>query len=267
MMNLKLLVATARDAARAGAEIISEGAKQNFQVEHKGTYDLVTRIDKDSENRVKSIITGQFPDHTIYAEESDVIDNKSEFEWFIDPLDGTTNFVHRYPSYAISIGVHYRGKPIVGIVIECSHGDEFSAVAGHGSFRNGERLRVSTTKALEHSLLVTGFDYEHGACWKMNMDLHRHFTNITQGVRRLGAAAIDLCHVATGQVDGFWEFNLNPWDSSAGVLIVQEAGGLITGMDGSEHSVFNNNIVAANPSIHSEILKELSRYNIKPLLK
>lgn len=261
------LAETALKAARAGASIIRHNVSEDVVIEHKSTYDLVTRVDRESEKLIKEIISGTYPDHEIYAEESESEKRSSEYKWFIDPLDGTTNYVHNYPSFAVSIGVHHRNRPIAGVIIECYNRDEFVAIRNKGAYRNGQRIRVSSVNDLKNSLLVTGFDYEHGECWEMNMKLHRHFTNITQGVRRLGAAAVDLCHVATGQVDGFWEFNLNPWDSAAGVLMILEAGGIVTGMDGQEYSVFNNNIVAGNQFIHTEIIRELKKYNIKPLLE
>jgi len=261
------LAEVALKAASAGADIVRRAAGLPPNIEHKGKYDLVTKTDKRSEEKIISIIRDSYPNHTIYAEESGTEIKQSDYEWFIDPLDGTTNFVHNYPSFAVSLGVHHLNKPVAAYVIECNTNDIFSAIAGKGAYRNDQKISVSRTDKLEQSLLVTGFDYDHGDCWQMNMKLHKHFTNLTQGVRRLGAAAVDLCHVATGQVDGFWEFNLNPWDSSAGILIIQEAGGIVSRMDGKTHSVFNNNLVAANPKIHAQILHEMKNYHIKPVLK
>ncbi len=189
------------------------------------------------------------------AEESKRININSEYQWIIDPLDGTTNFVHGYPSFGISIGILHNYEPICGIVKELPANKTYSAIKKKGAFCDNQPISVSSVISLEHSLLVTGFGYEHGEKWSANMELFKQFTDITQGVRRLGAAAIDLCHVATGKVDGYWEFDLQPWDSTAGILIVKEAGGKVTKMDGNKYSINHPQLLATNGKIHGKMLK------------
>lgn len=185
------------------------------------------------------VLRESFPEHAVLGEEGGVSgDPRSGYLWCVDPLDGTTNFAHGYPSFAVSVGVLRRATPVAGVVIEFGGGPgswsarRYEAAADRGATCDGRPLRVSPTRALGQSLLVTGFGYDHEACWAANMDLFRHLTDVTQGVRRAGAAAVDLCHVAAGVVDAFWEFNLKPWDVAAGLLIAREAGAVATTMLG-----------------------------------
>ncbi len=218
--------------------------------DYKGKTDLVTKTDKESEQLICGLIHEEFPMHGILAEESGSSLPDADYQWIVDPLDGTTNFVHNYPAFAVSIGVFHKNKPIVGIVLELPANRLFSAVEGQGATCNGDSIRVSEVTALNNALLVTGFGYEHGEKWKENMRLFQKLTDVTQGVRRLGAASVDLCHVALGIVDGFWEFDLHPWDTAAGILILVEAGGKVTGMDGKPFSIYDDNILATNGSLH-----------------
>jgi myo-inositol-1(or 4)-monophosphatase len=177
--------------------------------------------------------------------------------WIVDPLDGTTNFVHGYPSFAVSIGLFYKNEPLVAVVVEMPHTKLYSAVKSEGAWCEGQSISCSQTESLNQSLLVTGFGYEHGENWKRNMRLFKHFTDTTHGVRRLGAAAVDLCHVASGKVDGFWEYDLKPWDTAASILIAREAGCVVSKMDGSDYSIYDNNIMVGNPKIHSRLIREI----------
>ena len=172
----------------------------------------------------------------------------------IDPLDGTTNFVHGYPSFAVSIACLINSVPEVAVVLELPANHLFTAIRGGGAFVDGVPICVSKNTEMNRSLLVTGFGYEHGEKWEANMSLFKLFTDKTQGVRRLGAAAIDLCHVACGIVDGFWEFDLHPWDTAAGILIVSESGGKVSQMDGNQYNIHKNHILATNGEIHKEML-------------
>ena len=246
---------TATNAIEKATQIVMEGYNLPKITEFKGRTDLVTKTDRQSENKIISEIQKIFPKHGIIAEESGSINSESEYQWIIDPLDGTTNFVHGYPSFGISIGVMHNDEFICGIVKELPTNHTYSAIRGKGAFCDGKPIYVSDVDSLDRSLLVTGFGYEHGEKWVTNLELFKHFTDTTQGVRRLGAAAIDLCHVACGKVDGYWEFDIQPWDTSAGVLIVQEAGGKVTKMDGSKYLIHNPQILATNGMIHSEMLK------------
>ena len=246
---------TANSAIEKATQIVMEAYNLPKVTEYKGKTDLVTQTDRQSEEIIINEIQKAFPKHGIIAEESDSTNNESEYQWIIDPLDGTTNFVHEYPSFGISIGVMHKDEFICGIVKELPANRTYSAIKGKGAFCDGKQIHVSDVNTLDQSLLVTGFGYEHGKKWSANIELFKQFTDITQGVRRLGAAAIDLCHVACGKVDGYWEFDIKPWDTTAGVLIVQEAGGKVTKMDGSKYSIHHPQILATNGKIHSEMLK------------
>lgn len=246
---------TANSAIEKATQIVIEAYNLPKIAEYKGKTNLVTQTDRQSEEIIINEIQTNFPTHGIIAEESERINTESEYQWIIDPLDGTTNFVHGYPSFGISIGVMHHDEYICGIVKELPVNHIYSAIKGKGAFCDGKQIHVSSVETLNKSLLVTGFGYEHGKKWSANMKLFKKFTDITQGVRRLGAAAVDLCHVASGKVDGFWEFDLKPWDTAAGILIVQEAGGIVTKMDGSKYSIHHPQILATNGKIHSDMLK------------
>ncbi|KVI03065.1 Inositol monophosphatase [Cynara cardunculus var. scolymus] len=214
-------------AAKTGAEVVMEAVNKPRNISYKGLTDLVTDTDKMSEAAILSVVRKNFPDHLILGEEGGVIgDSSSDYLWCIDPLDGTTNFAHGYPSFAVSVGVLFRGKPAAAAVVEfvggamCWNTRIFSAVAGGGAFCNGQKIHVSQTDKVERSLLVTGFGYEHDDPWATNMNLFKEFTDISRGVRRLGAAAVDMCHVALGIVEAYWEYRLKPWDMAAGVLVM-----------------------------------------------
>lgn len=256
-MHLNRILDLAVTAAKGAADIILSASDQPKVVDHKGINDLVTQTDKESEQYICQVINDEFPDHGILAEESGSTLPNADFQWFIDPLDGTTNFVHDYPSFAVSIGVHQNNKPIAGCVIELPANHVYTAIKGEGAFCDDNNISVSTIKELEKSLLVTGFGYQHGERWERNMVLFKRFTDICQGVRRLGAAAVDLCHIASGKVDGFWEFDLHPWDSAAGILIVSEAGGKISKMDGFEYSIYDKEILVSNGLLHDQMIKEM----------
>ncbi len=237
-------------AGKSAAELILFALDKPRIPDYKGKTDLVTKTDKESEELICAIIHKEFPKHGILAEESGSSLPDADYQWIVDPLDGTTNFVHNYPAFAVSIGVFHKNKPIVGIVLELPANRLFSAVEGQGATCNGDSMRVSEVTALNNALLVTGFGYEHGEKWKENMRLFQKLTDVTQGVRRLGAASVDLSHVALGIVDGFWEFDLHPWNIAAGMLILTEAGGTVTRMDGKPFSIYDDNILATNGALH-----------------
>ena len=244
----------ALSASQEASDYIREQSKLTRQIDFKGTTDLVTQADHGSEDIILRQIEAAYPEHSILAEESDGKRLKSQFTWIIDPLDGTTNFVHGYPFYAVSIALFKDESPLIGVVSDVFHEQIYSAVLGEGAYCNGEKISVTGTSKLQKALLATGFPYIHDEIWHRNMELFRQFTDRCQGVRRAGAAALDLCHVACGWLDGFWEHGLQPWDSAAGMLIVEEAGGKITRNDGSQFSIFYDNIVASNGILHEEML-------------
>ena len=247
------------EAAIAASHIIMEALEKPRVANHKGKTDLVTETDLHSENIIKSIIRASYPDHDLLAEESEKESFQSDFLWIIDPLDGTTNFVHGYPSFAVSIGLFFQNKPLIAVVLEMPNTKLYTAIKNEGVWCEGQPFTCSQTDSIEKSLLLTGFGYEHGELWKRNMALFKDFTDKSHGVRRLGAAAVDLCHVASGKVDGYWEFDLKPWDSAAGILIAQEAGCVVSQMDGSDYSIYDNNILVANPKIHGEMILEIKK--------
>ncbi|KAG2688079.1 hypothetical protein I3760_09G077200 [Carya illinoinensis] len=221
------LVEVVESAAKTGAEVVMDAVNKPRNVTYKGLTDLVTETDKMSEAAILEVVRKNFGDHLILGEEGGVIgDTSSDYLWCIDPLDGTTNFAHGYPSFAVSIGVLFRGKP-------------------------------ATAAVVEQSLLVTGFGYEHDDPWATNMDLFKEFTDVSRGVRRLGAAAVDMCHVALGIAEAYWEYRLKPWDMAAGALIVEEAGGTVTRMDGGKFSVFDRSILVSNGALHEKLLERI----------
>ena len=247
------------EAAIAASHIIMEDLEKPRLANHKGKTDLVTETDLHSEKIIKSIIRASYPDHDLLAEESEKESSESDFLWIIDPLDGTTNFVHGYPSFAVSIGLLFQNKPLIAVVLEMPNTKLYTAIKNEGVWCEGQPFTCSQTDSIEKSLLLTGFGYEHGELWERNMALFKDFTDKSHGVRRLGAAAVDLCHVASGKVDGYWEFDLKPWDSAAGILIAQEAGCVVSQMDGSDYSIYDNNILVANPKIHGEMILEIKK--------
>ncbi len=255
------LLAVALEAAKSAVTIIKAATDLPKQVSYKGRTDLVTETDKKSEFAITRLIGDAFPEHQILAEESGQVPRDSDYLWVIDPLDGTTNFVHNYPSYAVSIAVLYKTQPLCGVIVELPANHVYHTIRGQGAFCDNQPISVSNVSELGKSLLVTGFGYVHNAAWQANMELFKHFTDITQGVRRLGAAAVDFAHLASGKVDGFWEFDLKPWDTAAGILLVKEAGGKISRMNGNDYSIFDNQILASNNILHatlsSHILSEL----------
>ncbi|CAL8460782.1 g313 [Coccomyxa elongata] len=256
------LLEVAERAAKAGAAVVSERVDKPRNIEFKGATDLVTDTDKASEDAVLSVLRASFPDHALLGEEGGISgDVNSEYLWCVDPLDGTTNFAHGYPCFAVSVAVLQKGDPVAGVVVEFAGGPgswvtkTYSAAKGKGAFLNGSSIKVSRCKDVNQSLLVTGFGYEHDDAWMANLELFKDFTDESRGVRRLGAAAVDLCHVALGIVEAYWEYRLKPWDMAAGVLIAKEAGAKITTMDGRPFTVFSRSVLAANEVIHSSILE------------
>jgi len=223
-------------------------------VNKKGVIDLLTEADIESEKTIVNIIQKAFPDHNILAEEAGKNNKNSKFEWIIDPLDGTTNFSHALPIFCISIAFTINGKTEFGLVFNPASQDLFIAEEGKGATHNNQTIKVSKTDNIKESLLVTGFPYN---LHEKLPELINRFSNClknVQAVRRLGAAALDLCYLACGRFDGFWEQDLKPWDTAAGALIVNEAGGKITDFSGKNYSIYDKEILASNNIIHNQIL-------------
>ena len=247
----------ALQAAAEAAAIIREGAERPKRIEYKGDVDLVTETDRRSEAAIVTRIRKGFPEHAIVAEEgSEGAPRGAKFCWHIDPLDGTTNFAHGYPCFASSIALYEEHAPVVGVVVNPMLNETFSAVRGEGAFLNGKPIRISPVPRLGASLVATGFP-THMRRNSVNMDFYWGFTLRSHGVRRDGSAALDLCNVACGRFEGFWEFGLNSWDTAAGSLIIREAGGRVTALDGGEYRLGGPTILASNGLIHDE-MRELS---------
>ena len=250
-MDLSLVARTSVKAAYRSADILRSRLGHLSRVAKKGPIDLVTDADLASEAEIVRTIREVYPDHTIVAEESGTSAGVTDHRWIIDPLDGTVNYAHQIPFFAVSIAYVFRGAAQVGVVLNPLNGELFSAVAGDGAKLNGEAIRVSTESALSESLLATGFPYE------LDPDFEslgaRFFRCLRQarGVRRLGSAALDLCYVACGRFGGYWEDRLQPWDTAAGVLLVQEAGGTVTDFQNRPVGADAREVLATNGRIHA----------------
>ncbi len=252
------LKATAIDAARIAGAVLEERQRKGFHVEYKDVVNLVTDADRQAERAIVQRIREDYPDHHVLAEEGGLsADSTSPYKWIIDPLDGTTNFAHGFPAYCVSIGVEFEGRCILGVVLDSTRDELFTGETGAGADMNGRPIRVSRAAALNAALLVTGFAYDIRESPDNNLDHFARFSLRAQGVRRTGAAALDLCYVASGRFDGYWELTLYPWDMAAGVVILQEADGMVTDLMGETFTIYGQGIVASNGLIHKEILDVL----------
>ena len=243
-------------AARAG-EILYRNWGGIHDVEKKGAIDLVTEADGASEKAIIEVIRSAFPDHTILAEESGLTIGTDPHEWIIDPLDGTTNYAHNLPEFTVSIAFAYEAKVALGLILSPVLGEIFCATRGRGAELNGRAIRVSGIKTVRDSLLVTGFPYDLQPVICPLMGRFERCLSAAQGVRRLGSAALDLCYVACGRFDGFWEQNLHPWDTAAGWIIVEEAGGQVTDFSNGDYGIDKKEILATNGLIHQEMTELL----------
>jgi myo-inositol-1(or 4)-monophosphatase len=251
--------------AREAGALLMQYFHQQLKIEYKGDADLVTAADRAAEALIRDRIRAQWPAHDVHGEEQGLSDQGSDYRWYVDPLDGTTNFAHGYPVFCVSMGLEYRGLEqglpgqratrIAAVIYDPTRDDLFTAEQGLGARLNGETIHVSKTATLKESLLATGFP-SHKRHKNPNIYFYHQITLHTHGVRRAGSAALDLCNVAAGRFDGFWEFNLNPWDTAAGVLIVEEAGGKVTRFDGSPFELNSRETVASNGLLHEELLAE-----------
>lgn len=257
--QLQIFLEIATEAAlAAGAILQGYFGKLNAIVEKGRPGDLVTEADKASEAAILNVLPRHLPSHAILAEESGQLGNTaSEYLWVIDPLDGTTNYAHEYPFFAVSIGLLIAGVPQVGVIFDPFHNELFRAARGLGATRNRRPIQVSQTAELSKSLLVTGFAYDRRETTDNNYAEFCHLTHLTQGVRRSGSAALDLAHVACGRVDGYWERGIAPWDIAAGVVLLEEAGGKVSAYDGSPLSIESGRILATNGHIHAALSQEL----------
>ena len=244
-------------AARAG-EILRKNWGRTHQVEKKGAIDLVTEADLASEEAILQIVKTAFPEHKILAEERGVTLGTDDCEWIIDPLDGTTNYAHHVPEFSISMAFALGGKIVFGLILNPVMGELFCATQGKGATLNGRPIHVSDTRTVGDSLLVTGFPYDLPPVIRELMKRMERCMLAAQGIRRLGSAALDLCYVACGRFDGFWEQNLAPWDTAAGMVIVEEAGGRVTDFSNKPFTIEGKEILATNGHVHQEMTRLLS---------
>lgn len=244
-------------AREAGALLMSY-FDRHIKIEYKGDVDLVTAADRASEKLIAERLHARWPQHGIVGEEGTRTDTSAEFRWYVDPLDGTTNFAHGYPVFCVSIALARRDDEIeVGVLYDPTRNELFAAERGRGATLNGDPIHVSKTTRLAESILGTGFP-SHKRHKNPNIYFYQQITLRSHGVRRAGSAALDLANVAAGRYDGFWEFNLNPWDTAAGVLIVREAGGKVTRFDGTPFRLDSREVLATNGLIHDEVIANFS---------
>ena len=246
--------------ATEAADLLRSGFGQKHTVTHKSAIDLVTEMDHRSEDYLLGQIRQSYSTHSILSEEAGALAGDSDHQWYIDPLDGTLNYAHDIPFFCVSMAYSDHGVLTLAAIASPMLNEVFTAERGQGAFLNGQPLHVSTAPDLIHSLLVTGFPYDVQTSPRNNLDHFEHFTKRSQGVRRLGSAAIDLAYVAAGRFDGYWELGIKPWDIAAGVLLVEEAGGTVTDLAGGKNYFTPPYaIIAANSIIHPQILSRLAK--------
>jgi myo-inositol-1(or 4)-monophosphatase len=248
----------AMEVVREAGSLLLERLHTKFKISHKGRINLVTDVDLAAENLIVERIRRAFPTHSILAEErhNDVLDE--DVKWVIDPLDGTTNYAHGYPVFSVSIGLEIAGVVELGLVFDPLRDELYAARRGRGACCNNVLLHVSSVQSLSSGLLATGFPYDIRTSKVNNLQNYCAFALRSHGVRRSGSAAVDLCHVAAGRLDGFWELKLNPWDCAAGYLMVREAGGTVTNFHGDPGSIYGREVIASNGLIHDEMINILA---------
>ena len=241
--------------AREAGALLLDFFHRRVGFEYKGDVDLVTEADRQSEALVARRLHENWPHHDLVAEEGTRRDSGSNYRWYVDPLDGTTNFAHGFPVFCVSLGLEYRDELVAGVLYDPTRNELFAAEKGSGASLNGRRIHVSATPRLEESLLATGFP-SHKRHQNPNIHFYHQLTLRSHGIRRAGSAALDLASVASGRVDGYWEFNLNPWDTAAGVVLIREAGGVVTRFDGSPWRIDSRETLASNGQIHEMLIRE-----------
>jgi myo-inositol-1(or 4)-monophosphatase len=259
------LFQVAWEAAQAAGNLIRENSQAPKKIEHKGAIDLVTSVDRASEHCIVNVLRQNFPDHSILAEEeTNLAGNQEGYRWIVDPLDGTTNFAHGYPQYCVSVALEHEQDLLLGVVYDPLRRECFSAIRGQGAKLNGAPIHVSQLTALDQALLATGFPYDRRDNPDFYLSYFKGFMTQSQGIRRGGSAALDLCYVASGRLDGFWEFKLHPWDTAAASLIVKESGGQMSDFSGNEFSIHGSETMASNGAIHAEMLEVMREIEEHP---
>ena len=250
-----VFVPAAAQIAREAGALLMDFFHSRVKIEYKGEADLVTAADRASEKLIRERIKNHWPAHDILGEEEGLTDTGSDYRWYLDPLDGTTNFAHGFPVFCVSMGLEHKGRRVAGVVYDPTRDEMFSAEQGRGAYLNDQPIHVSKIEKLGESLVATGFP-SYKRHQNPNIHFYHQITLRTHGVRRAGSAALDLCYVACGRFDGFWEFNLNPWDTAAGVLMVEEAGGRVSDYEGNYYATDGRKTLASNGLIHDALLRE-----------
>ncbi len=262
-MNLNKFLIEARTAAQKAGQLLKANIDKAAKVSFKGEVDLVTDFDYKAQNLIFDYLSQRFPDHDFLGEEGFQQQQRKNWRWIVDPLDGTTNYAHHFPIFCVSLALEWKGKIVLGVIYDPMREEMFSALKGHGAFLNDQRIYVSGVNDLDKSLVATGFPYDLRQSKINNTNHFNNFLLRVQAIRRCGSAAMDLCYVACGRFDGFWELKLKPWDMAAGALIVEEAGGRITDFQNHEFSVFGSEILATNGLIHLQMVEVLQLGNEK----
>jgi myo-inositol-1(or 4)-monophosphatase len=256
---LEVAIAAAKEAGR----IQKDHLGHQYRVEYKGEINPVSEVDKLCEKAISQIILDAFPDHDLLTEESDFKGKGSPFKWVIDPIDGTTNYIHGFPFFCVSIGLEIEGEMKLGVVYDPLFDELFRAEIGKGAFLNGSRISVSRAKDLDRSFLTTGFPYDVREHADFYLRFFRQFMTKSVAIRRPGSAALDLCYVAAGRFDGYWELKIHSWDVAAGSLIVTEAGGRVTDFQNRPYNIYADEIIASNGLIHQEMLQVIQEVSEK----
>ena len=260
MQNLNIFKKVLFEAADESAKILLKHFNTKFKIGRKSAYnDLVTEVDKKSETKIIEVIHKYFPDHNVLSEEAGDLMMSSDYVWIVDPIDGTVNYAHALPIFCISIGLQINKEIVMGLVYNPLSGEKFFSQKGKGAFLNNKRIHVSNKKYLKDAILVTGFPYNAKENYDHCIDHFVNFIKCGLPIRRLGSAALDMCYVACGRFDGFWEVSLNPWDVAAGSLILTEAGGRLSDFNGKKYSIYNKQIIATSGKFHNEMIKVIKK--------
>ena len=262
--SMQAFLNTAVEAARKAGDIaqINFARINQSDIKTKAYNEFVTFVDEEAEKAIVEIIHSRYPDHTILGEEQGLKGDESDYLWIIDPIDGTTNYIHSFPVYCVSIALKIKGRLEVAVIYDPSRQELFTAIRGMGALLDGRKIRVSKQRMLQGALLGTGFPYRDQLDWlEVYLDIFIDFTRIVGAIRRPGSAALDLAYVASGRYDGFWEFGLKPWDVAAGVLLIQEAGGLVKSMIPGEDAVESGSLLCGNPHLFDPMSEIVSKYD------
>ncbi len=256
-MEMDVYLKAALTAARKAGQMLRKNFCASREISYKGEVDLVTNFDKQSQQMIFERLSKSFPDHDFLAEEGLDQEKGGDFRWVFDPLDGTTNYAHRFPVFSVSIALEWKGQLVCGVVYDPMRDETFSGIKNRGACLNGKKIKVSKVDDLNKSLLATGFPYDLRESNENNIVHFNHFLTRVQAIRRCGSAAIDLCYVACGRFDGFWELKLKPWDVAAAALIVKESGGRLSDFQDHEFSIYSQETLGTNGMIHGQMLDVL----------